>query len=116
MLPNSKFFFDSRHILINNVYKIIKMACSQIKSRVVFVLFLLVALSECTLNSKMQSTISLATLLHEMINKDSLTRYPDPEFKLIQSSSWDRSEKNKKDKTAWFAKKNGNNRCIPLWY
>jgi Protein of unknown function (DUF2961). len=57
---------------------------------------------------KKNSTITFTRLLNEMSDRDALTRYPDPSFRLCQSSSWDRTEKNKQDKTTWFANKDYN--------
>ena len=52
--------------------------------------------------------ITFTSLLHEMSNHEALTRFPDPAFKLFQSSSWDRSEKSAQDKKTWFANKDYN--------
>ena len=73
-------------------------------------LFLILTyLGGCMNKFETGSTISLTTLLNEMSQRDALTRYPDPEYKLFQASSWDRSEKSKEDKTTWFANKDYNN-------
>jgi hypothetical protein len=58
--------------------------------------------------SEMGRAISFTSLLVEISDRDALTRYPDPSFKLFQLSSWDRTEKNKEDKSAWFANKDYN--------
>jgi hypothetical protein len=52
--------------------------------------------------------INLTSLLHDMTDAESITRFPDPAFGLYQSSSWDRAEKNKNDKASWFANKDYN--------
>jgi hypothetical protein len=44
-----------------------------------------------------------------MVDKEALTRFPEPAFTLYQSSSWDRAELNKNDKASWFGNKDYNN-------
>jgi Protein of unknown function (DUF2961) len=56
-----------------------------------------------------ESVVSLQTLLMEMTDRDTLTRYPGSEFTLLQSSSWDRAELNRKDSASWFANKDYDN-------
>src|ERR1700722_4306355 len=53
--------------------------------------------------------INFSSLLNEMVDKEALTRFPEPAFTLYQSSSWDRAELNKNDKASWFGNKDYNN-------
>ncbi|MDR2706738.1 MAG: DUF2961 domain-containing protein [Planctomycetaceae bacterium] len=46
-------------------------------------------------------TVSLSTLLDEMVDRDSVTRFPDPVFVCVQASSYDRAAKNPAEN--WFA-------------
>jgi Protein of unknown function (DUF2961) len=61
-----------------------------------------------TQNASMGPVINLDTLLHEMVNRETLTRYPDPGFQDFQASSWDRAELNKNDRDSWFGNKDYN--------
>jgi len=46
-------------------------------------------------------TITLSTLLDEMIDRDALTRFPDPAYLCLQASSYDRASKSPTE--GWFA-------------
>jgi hypothetical protein len=46
-------------------------------------------------------TISLSTLLDEMVDRNTVTRFPDPAFVCLQASSYDRAAKNPAEN--WFA-------------
>src|ERR1051326_257385 len=54
-------------------------------------------------------TISLKSLLREMGDRSFLTNYPNPSYRLFQSSSWDRTELKGKDSKQWFANKDYDN-------
>jgi hypothetical protein len=60
---------------------------------ILFVLFFTV--------SAQAQTVSLSTLLDEMVDRDSVTRFPDPAFTCVQASSYDRAAKNPAEN--WFA-------------
>ena len=47
------------------------------------------------------ATVSLSTLLDEMIDRDALTRFPDPAYVCVQASSYDRASKSPTEN--WFA-------------
>jgi len=49
-----------------------------------------------------KNPVTFTSLLEEMINRDALTRYPDPYYKFIQFSSYDRRSTAINDST-WFA-------------
>jgi hypothetical protein len=47
--------------------------------------------------------ITLETLLKEMIDRDAVARWPDPPYKCMQASSYDRRSKTPDDPAGWFA-------------
>jgi len=49
-----------------------------------------------------EDTVSFPSLLHEMVNRDALARYPDPYYTTRQFSSYDRNSV-KPDTSSWFA-------------
>jgi hypothetical protein len=61
-------------------------------------LILLVLFTAVSLQAQ---TISLSTLLDEMVDRDSVTRFPDPAFVCVQASSYDRAAKSPAEN--WFA-------------
>ncbi|MDR2116371.1 MAG: DUF2961 domain-containing protein [Planctomycetaceae bacterium] len=60
---------------------------------ILFVLFSAVSLQA--------QTVSLSSLLDEMVDRDSVTRFPDPAFVCVQASSYDRAAKSPAEN--WFA-------------
>lgn len=48
-------------------------------------------------------TVSLKSLLQEMVDRESLARFPRPAYTCRQSSSYDRDSSNPADKATWFA-------------
>ena len=87
--------------------------CKRIKiilnSRLLFslVIFTSVLFTSCKERSRV--TINMVSLLKEMINREELTRFPNPMYNLLQASSWDRTQTNPKDTTTWFGNKDYNN-------
>jgi len=47
--------------------------------------------------------ITLETLLKEMIDRDAVARWPDPPYKCMHASSYDRHSKTPDDPAGWFA-------------
>lgn len=47
--------------------------------------------------------VTIASLVHEMSDRDSLARTPAPAFKQLQASSYDRAETDPKNPKTWFA-------------
>ncbi|MCX5683971.1 MAG: DUF2961 domain-containing protein [Planctomycetota bacterium] len=47
--------------------------------------------------------ITLETLLKEMVDRDAAARFPDPPYKCMQASSYDRRSKTPDDAAGWFA-------------
>ena len=47
--------------------------------------------------------VSIESLLNEMVNRDSVARYPKTDFRLKQASSYDRSSKTPDDPKGWFS-------------
>ncbi len=52
-----------------------------------------------------EAVITLETLLNEMTDRDRVARFPDPEYRLRQQSSYHRDAKTPKDPEGWFANK-----------
>lgn len=50
-----------------------------------------------------ESTVSLESLLHEMVDRDSLAQWPEPAFVCMHASSYNRLSKSPGDVTGWFA-------------
>lgn len=50
-----------------------------------------------------EKTITLQTLLDEMIDRDALARFPEPAYTLRQASSYDRRSKTPEDREGWMA-------------
>ena len=63
-------------------------------------IILLVAFSLITTYGKCQ--VSMKSLLEEMVSRESLAKFPSPDFKLLQFSSYDRMSISP-DKPGWFA-------------
>lgn len=55
-----------------------------------------------------QQPITISSLLEEMINRESLTRYPTPEYRCSQFSSYDRRSVTP-DSISWYANKDNSN-------
>ena len=51
--------------------------------------------------------ITLESLLHEMIDRDAVARWPDPAYKCLHASSYDRRSKTPDDPAGWFANAGG---------
>ncbi|MEI6234226.1 MAG: DUF2961 domain-containing protein [Planctomycetota bacterium] len=67
-----------------------------------YAMLLIVALSLMPLEANAATTISFDSLLHEMVDVDSIARWPEAEFTCKQASSYDRA-KVAPDKPGWFA-------------
>jgi len=68
------------------------------KIKHIFLMVFLFAIS-----ASIAQTISTASLLKEMIDRDKIAHYPTNDFRLKQHSSYNRASKTPKDKTGWFA-------------
>ena len=55
------------------------------------------------LAAKAQEPVSIESLLSEMVDRDNVARYPKADFRLKQSSSYDRSSKTPDDPKGWFS-------------
>ncbi len=53
--------------------------------------------------SAQESTVTLETLLNEMVDRDQLTRFPVADYRLRQQSSYDRRSKAPGNPKGWFA-------------
>ena len=50
-----------------------------------------------------ESVVTLETLLDEMVDRDGIARFPAPEYRLRQQSSYDRGSKTPGEPRSWFA-------------
>lgn len=62
-------------------------------------LLLVVTVSSCT---KSEKSISIETLLHEMIDLDMVAKFPQDNFRLKQESSYNRASVSPEDSVGWF--------------
>jgi hypothetical protein len=53
--------------------------------------------------TQVTTAISLESLLHEMVDREALARFPDPTYTCRQSSSYDRDANSPDNKKTWFA-------------
>lgn len=58
-------------------------------------------------NAQKENKVTFESLLEEMINRDKLSEYPDPDYRFIQFSSYDRRSTTINDST-WFANSDSN--------
>lgn len=50
-----------------------------------------------------EGTVSISSLLKEMVDRDAIARFPDPAYVCKQFSSYDRSSTDPEDPSTWFA-------------
>lgn len=62
----------------------------------------------CASKNIKNNTIDFSSLLKEMTNKKGLAQFPSPEYRLMQSSSWDRAQTDPDDSLTWFANQDNN--------
>ena len=70
------------------------------------------AASLLTLNiqAKQEAVVSIESLLTEMVDRDSVARYPENDFRLKQHSSYNRSSKTPDEPKGWFTNKDYNSK------
>ncbi len=73
------------------------------KRRIYWLIVILIIWSTCTSKKANVRVISYSSLLNEMIDRENLTRFPDPGYRLLQASSWDRTQTSPQDTSTWFA-------------
>ena len=56
-----------------------------------------------SLAAQAQEPVSIESLLNEMVNRDSLARFPETNFRLKQHSSYNRASVSPDDEAGWFA-------------
>lgn len=69
-----------------------------------FAVAVLAILSSCTTKEE----VSISSLLDEMTNRDAVTQFPDADFRLKQSSSYNRASVSPDDSVGWFTNKDFN--------
>ncbi|WP_372845795.1 glycoside hydrolase family 172 protein [Pontiella sp.] len=62
----------------------------------------------CGLSVQAGAPISIETLLTDMVDRDAVARYPEPDFRLKQHSSYDRRSTSPDDPKGWFKNKDTN--------
>ena len=60
-------------------------------------------LSVASVNVSAEEVITLGTLLQEMVDRDTLARFPSPAYTCRQFSSYDRDSDDPSDESTWFA-------------
>lgn len=70
--------------------------------------FIALCLSLQTPSIRAAETISIESLLREMVDRDSVSRFPESNFRLKQESSYNRASKTPEDKKGWFNNKDNN--------
>ncbi len=88
--------FNKRFVLVRIAVVLTSLLCTTITSVIAS-------------DDKPGPAIDLASLLHEMVNRNSATYYPDPAYHLFQTSSWDRAERNQQNYDSKFANKDHDN-------
>lgn len=72
----------------------------------IFILIFLLSITAC---SQIEDTsISIESLLNDMIDREKVTRFPDANFRLKQHSSYNRASKTPEDTIGWFNNKDNN--------
>ncbi|MGJ8653091.1 MAG: glycoside hydrolase family 172 protein [Opitutaceae bacterium] len=60
--------------------------------------------------SQAQEPVTIGSLLHEMVDRDAVARFPSPDFRLKQDSSYNRASVSPDDEKGWFANSDFNSR------
>ncbi len=67
------------------------------------IILIIVLVAGCSQREpKDANLVTLASLLDEMTDREAITRFPRPGYKLKQASSYDRSQSNPQDNATWF--------------
>jgi hypothetical protein len=78
-------------------------------SKTIFLLTLCLETFVSAVYAQEEVTISLGSLLNEMVNRDALSNNDGPSYQLMQTSSWDCAERNQNDSKSWFGNKDYDN-------
>jgi len=73
----------------------------KLTKRILIVLCLCLFVS-CSQNEKKETSISISSLLNEMVDRDAISRFPENNFRLKQESSYNRASKTPNDTVGWF--------------
>ena len=66
------------------------------------ILMLCLAMALSVLAVQAQEPVSIESLLHEMVDRDAVARYPKTDFRLKQQSSYSRASKTPEEPKGWF--------------
>ena len=72
----------------------------------IFILPILMILAACSESE--DSSITIESLLNDMVDRDKTTRFPEANFRLKQHSSYNRASKTPNDTIGWFNNKDNN--------
>jgi hypothetical protein len=72
------------------------------------IVLLIIIMEGCTHKGQEGDKIGFSSLLNEITDRKINSRFPDPYYRLMQASSWDRTQKGPKDTSTWFANKDYN--------
>lgn len=78
----------------------------KIITKISCLLSVLVALSTAAFAA--QDSISIESLLQEMVDRDTVARFPSPDFRLKQQSSYNRASKTPEESAGWFTNQDFN--------
>jgi hypothetical protein len=81
-------------------------------------LFLVIAAAMCSCiptRAAEDRTITIESLLAEMINYEAVARWPQPEYTCRQESSYDRRSKTPKEAAGWFANDDNMDQPTDAW-
>ena len=82
------------------------MVIMKIATKIVCSLIAFAALSSCVLNA--QEPVGIESLLKEMVDRDSVARFPQTDFRLKQHSSYNRASKTPEEPKGWFTNQDYN--------
>ena len=72
----------------------------------IFILTILMVLAACSESD--DNSITIESLLNDMVDRDKITRFPEANFRLKQHSSYNRASKTPNDTIGWFNNKDNN--------
>ncbi|MGD9418410.1 MAG: glycoside hydrolase family 172 protein [Verrucomicrobiota bacterium JB025] len=78
------------------------------KSRVKCPLFACLLTALASFGARAEEPVSVESLLHEMVDRDAVARFPQRDFRLKQHSSYNRSSRTPDEPAGWFTNKDFN--------
>lgn len=87
------------------VKNMVKIKVGKMEKNGIYLVFVVVLLLSCSSESQ-KKEINLTKLLHEMVDREQITRFPKTNYRTLQASSYNR-ESISPDKPGWFADSDG---------